>query len=749
MLRREAGGKKFFIALSFFTLCVLLRADNTLELSLLSSGPNPPDKFGTYYVALPVVSLEPKKSIALPLPIESIENYSTLSIPFSSQATELLRQNGFVVTHYGQFEDARELYQDIRERDIPIVITTDMVLHYYSAYFLKLFESLEEDVLYSELISFSRAMLTQFQGLYESSSGDIKEAARRNIGFFIVGLKLLGESVEIPTCVFNEVQWELAQIEQYAGTRGNLPEGKSLLPEERSLFFYAQDYTNYLPSGHYLVNARREQYYKGYTWYSNCTFLLEGTKSISTGKAQKGIAPGIAKMQTLQAALIAAYIDRATYEGKTALDSWEKIFSISSYSWNLSHLWTIYAYRDALRAVFGKTLSLSALENAEKMSLFQERLLALSQGEPENDPVKPQGQPSFSGKGKDGQSLKGMSIFGKKFFPDAHIFSQLTYPAVGVADKGEAARLSTSYELSDTTVRGFSTILDLFAALGVTQAQKNLESFGYSAYAGFSAQLEKVKREVTREQQNAKTKNIYWGWLECLSVLGNSFSGAPAHTQTDAALSKQLNTAAGSWIFMRNGESMFYEKTQDIEPGLSNTAMSNGYVEPSFGFYEKILAMTRMLSRTLKSLGVLSGQQQEEFGQLEDLLLRLRDIIQKELVGQDLSQDDYSFINAFPEQCVAIVLGKETKKGLRVIQSTCFSSGSSGVSLHAVVGYFDLLLLVYPGPQGKLFIGGGPAFSYYEMKNKNVSLGEAQIQSVLSGAESGHSPEWVDSFRAE
>lgn len=101
---------------------------------------------------------------------------------------------------------------------------------------------------------------------YETSSGDAKEAARRNIAYFAVALSLLEPETEqvangdiytkeniekfsfeeadkylfeIPQIVKDDVEAELALIENH--------EGFALSP----IFSYKEDYSQYIPRGHY------------------------------------------------------------------------------------------------------------------------------------------------------------------------------------------------------------------------------------------------------------------------------------------------------------------------------------------------------------------------------------------------------------------------------------------------------------------------------------------------------------------
>lgn len=107
-------------------------------------------------------------------------------------------------------------------------------------------------------------MLNDSLNSYNSLEGDLKEAAKRNVAYFAAALKLLDLNASVPDFVRSEVDEELQLIEQHSGF-ANSP-----------IFEYREDYSRYVPRGHYTRSETLEKYFKAMMWYGRMAFLLKG-----------------------------------------------------------------------------------------------------------------------------------------------------------------------------------------------------------------------------------------------------------------------------------------------------------------------------------------------------------------------------------------------------------------------------------------------------------------------------------------
>ncbi|GAJ11794.1 unnamed protein product, partial [marine sediment metagenome] len=154
----------------------------------------------------------------LPLDPSKVVNESALR-RLSTEAQQLLGQNGFVVTAAGPKEDMADVYDDIEGSNMPVYVTADSLLHVYHIQFDETLKDIEEREFYDDLVTLSRALRDDSRTKYRELSGDLKEAAGRNWAFFFVGWLLLNPlSSEGPSqSVYEQCRAELQLIEAHQG----------------------------------------------------------------------------------------------------------------------------------------------------------------------------------------------------------------------------------------------------------------------------------------------------------------------------------------------------------------------------------------------------------------------------------------------------------------------------------------------------------------------------------------------------
>jgi len=142
-----------------------------------------------------------------------------------------------------------------------------------------------------------------------------------------------------------------------------------------------------------------------------------------------------------------------------------------------------------------------------------------------------------------------------------------------------------------------------------------------------------------------------------------------------------------------------------------------GYVEPVPEFYNGLLALTRMTNKGLEEMNVLDDGSRYRLQNLERILERLITISEKELNGENLTQEDYNFIKDFGDELNITIYSVEENAKKTTIVADVHTEGNTGKVLEEGVGYVDLIVVAYKLPNGKLVLGVGPVMSYYEFKH--------------------------------
>jgi hypothetical protein len=180
-----------------------LNATNSDIASSTEDTKNPKLAFSSYYQPMNISVNLTVSPYQLPLNFSNITNIGNITANFelNERERELLGNNGFVIIVYGQEDDIVVPYKDMKERGIPIFVTSDTLLHLYHIQFDKILKGVEEREFFDLLVDLSNAMLEQSVQDYESfADPELKEAAIRNVAYFAVALNLL----QTPTEGYND-----------------------------------------------------------------------------------------------------------------------------------------------------------------------------------------------------------------------------------------------------------------------------------------------------------------------------------------------------------------------------------------------------------------------------------------------------------------------------------------------------------------------------------------------------------------
>lgn len=332
--------------------------------------------------------------------IININDFNIYEIPES--AKKLIAKNGFAVVS-SSYNEFFQLYEGNRYGYIPNFITTDSILHNYHLMFDFILKQLEEQKLSAELKQLSANMLSESLNQYNVLKGtDWENAAKRNVGFFSVGTILLDPSIDIPSIVKNEVNQELALIEAHQDIKkspimniGSNSDFKEALKE---------DYSQYIPRGHYDKTEQLKSYFKSMMWYGRLTFRMKNEDEIKS------------------AILITLALNKENNQ-----KSWDKIYEPVNFFVGKSDDITYYQFKDLIENIYGKNTTLQdIINNKDKFTSFINEAKKL-------EPPKINSIPIFITKNKEEreEEIKGFRFMGQRFTIDAEIFQKLIYPAVG------------------------------------------------------------------------------------------------------------------------------------------------------------------------------------------------------------------------------------------------------------------------------------------------------------------------------
>jgi len=703
----------------------------------------------SYFVAYenPV---EPQASgYPLPLSLDTLANYEEMNALLDLQTVgSMLEQNGFAVLEYSFGEPWMEEHNDddmvvpyelLRKMNVPIFVTADTLLHLYHVQFDETLKDLEERKFSSDIRDLTGVLLADALVQHERYDGDLREAARRNVAYLAVAAQLIDPESEIPGLVSDLVESELGKIQAHGGFAAS------------DIFIYDEDYSQYVPRGHYTRSEELEQYFKTLMWYGRIAFLLKGAENWgAAGDALISVYD--ARIQTLQAVLLALSLNTVEAEERTGREVWDRIYAVTSFYVGLADDLTPYEYLGAINEVFGSGFAATDLEDEDNFFALKVELGLLRSPEifggtgnaMVTPPVTPEALDEVLAK------TKGMRFMGQRFVPDSYMFQHLVFPEV-LDYTGSGDPLPFTYGF--TGVRGarcYPRGLDVMSILGSERAKEILIAEGDTEYVDYDQRYGELRNEFDQLGLSDWTQNLYWGWLYSLKPLIGGFAeGYPSFMLTEAWEKKELNATLASWAELRH-DTILYAK-QSYTPGETSIPPEvTGYVEPVPEFYGRLMALTRMTREGLAGFEVLSSEAEQRLVDLEEILLRLIEIANKELTNAALSEADYDFIMTFGAHLENVILGVSEEGCRTTLVADVHTHGMEGKVLEEGVGNVDLIIVACPGAEDSVFLAAGPVLSYYEFKHPmNDRLTDEAWRELLGSPDRPERPPWFQALVRE
>ena len=651
------------------------------------------------YTPLEAALPEQYKGYQLPVALGDISNQDLFA--FSVDQRDLLQRSGFVVAP-SDYREFYSLYQSIHDQQKPLFVTTDSVLHVYHLLFDKVLRTAEEEYFNSDLIKLTRGLLWASRAQFERLQGTaLEEVARRNVAYFAVALKLLDPGAEVPQEVDDDVQAELERIEAHEGFAES-----SILPG------YEEDYSQYVPRGHYTRNELRQRYFKAMMWYGRLNFRLKELD------------------ETRSALLIAQALSRVEIDGEPAARIWARIYEPTVFFVGATDDLNIYQYQSLMTEVYGSIPE-------EPAALLDDNLLRAFIASARRLPP-PQINSMWVWVSEDRvEATQGFRFMGQRFVIDAYIFQQLIYDNVDdrFLPKG----------------------LDVFSAMGSEEAYRLLDQMGETQYPRYIEQMDKVRGEIAALEMDTWTQNLYWSWLHTLrAIVSEKGDPYPAFMRTPAWTHKDLHTALGSWTELKHDTILYAKQAYAVLTAAPLEARLKGYVEPNPEVYARLAALTRMTLEGLDSRSLLASDDRDSLVRLEELVLSLKAIAEKQLQGEPLAEEEYDLINSYGDMLENLTVaaadkaepgGSVDEEEAAIVADVATDPNSGEVLEEAVGRVFEIYVVVEV--EGQLTLTQGGALSYYEFAwPLSDRLTDETWREILDSGEAPSRPEWTSTFVA-
>lgn len=693
------------------------------------------------FLGCPTLALEQED---VPFPMKNLEGKDKMTL--STPAQKLLEQNGFAVRP-GHEKEIYDVYSNAKKRNQNIFVTTDVVLHTCHIFFDYLLRILEIEMLFDRVAELTDRMIDLSKAQYEKAGNDtVKEAARLNVGFFSVAKKILDQEYEVGLGLKDLVEKELSSMDDHRGM-----EFRALLSyiENPSVFstpYAFEDFSQYVPRGHYTRNETFQKYFKVMMWYGRIDFKLR------PGKDEEPILHG--RKMTLQALLMSDALMR----DPRAYRLWKMVYEPTVYFVGKTDDLFVDDYMKLIQEIFSTKSSVDSYWDEVKLSLFIEKALKLR-------PPKILSGAAFTEDGEFSVTTKGFRFMGQRFIPDSYMFQELVYGKKG--DKiilkytGKSKPFTMEVIPGAGPARAFPRGLDIMAVLGSKRALEILENEGDTEYTQYYEQLNKLKQEFSSISPEEWRQNLYWRWIHSLLPLLEDVQdkNVPRPMKSELWMDKELQTSLGSWTELRH-DTILYAKqsytmlTAAMPPPPESTY---GYVEPYPEVYQRIQEMMEDLRKNLEELDIAIQGIPEKIQRFEEILGQLTVISKKELEGIELGKEEFELIsnigselsslkNFSPQIMKKITSG--TDERIDIVADVHTDLNTKQVLEEGVGSPFNIYIII-EGSKGYRLCRGA-VFSYYEFKHPlDDRLTDEKWQEMGKEDTRPDQPSWTKSFIAE
>lgn len=665
---------------------------------------------------------------------------------------EMFSRNGFVVLDMNRRHAFPQVYHQIYNDDLPVLITTDSVLHAVHITYDQILMELEKQVLKPAI---DRVLQDARSELARQAHGErgLKTHWQDVDLYLTVAVNLLhgrggaGDQQNDKTLLRSQFGQDEAVAEVLSQVRLGVlqfPERTPATPLYGGQRYV--DYSQFTPRGHYAADPELNGYFRCMMWlgradcgwnvlpsaYIPCISFdadreLRDAMLLTMLLHQSG---GLARLATINN-LLTYLVGHGDELSPATLYSVQRKIGIARPN-------------DVYGVSFGAVRTALAGSGLGEQAIRSQVVIS----EP-NSPVQVLPPAVFQ-------------LFGQRFCADSFVLSKVVYDSILYEGRKQERMMPTG--------------LDVMAALGhdVTASLLEPEVRKWNYAGNFLA-----CRTALAEQAPAFWESSFYnGWLDAIRQTGQELrlqKNAPQAMKTRAWTLKQLQAGLGGWSELRH-DNQLYAK-QSYTAGIV-CEYPSGFVEPYPAVYARLRQMTSEAGRRLGMLDIASLVPPDELkakaelvaGQanfltsMSDTFMVLETLARKELAAEPFAESERQFLRRTVEITEHASCGSPPKydgwyyrllygpvdKKTRWSPTVAdvHTDPNSEMTLHVAVGDARMCVIAVDN-EGDRCVYVGPVYSYYEFQAPagDRMTDEAWQERLMKGA-APPAPAWTAEFQS-
>ena len=647
----------------------------------------------------------------------------------------LLSKNGFVVSERWNHPTMAEALLKVYKMDLPVLVTTDMILQALHASYDDILKTLEREVLVTGI---GTALKKAHDALkvHDLGAAAGKDAfadqVRGDVDIFLTVARSLLAGTVVASVGGPSADAEVATL--LALVKAEKMVTTTLFGSQRKM-----DFSQFKPRGHYEGDPVLERYFRAMIWLGRADLrLMEPDTAGATAKwiwRPRQVAAALVLWQLTDKSgamphwqqandlitLLVGPVDYIDFSGVQQLAA--------------DGTWTVATDIPATAPSDLKTLQGKLIAGAYGSQQIASHWLATNPHSSEVTPLPP----SFA-------------FLGQRFVVDSHVMSNVVYDRI--VHKGVKVK------------RVLPSPLDVAFALGNDHAATHLQA--EMAKFPYYGALHTVRWLVDSYSPQFWQDNVYNLWLSALRTLTapTTDKSFPSAMHTVAWHDKSLRTQLASWAQLRH-DTILYAK-QSYTGGVA-CEHPDGFVEPYPAFYGKLADLADVTSQALLNAPFdntyVKTNIEKFFVNWKAQMLTLQAIAAKELKGEQLSATDVDFLKKtivtspgcgapiFSGWYVGLYFQADNFDKYRPTIADVHTNPNSGPLpgpnvLHVATSSVDLMVFTSDTCNGaEAFVG--PVFRYHEVDVKAIKrLSDKDWEAMLKDGSAPGQPAWTTSFVA-
>jgi len=640
-----------------------------------------------------------------------------------------LAQNGFVVSDRLVYPSFGEALMTVFSEDLPVLVTTDMILHALHRSYDDILKTMEQQILIGTLEDVL-AKTQQELGAIALPTNDDALAAYRDADLYLTVARSLLTGT--PTASVTGGAVDQAR-DDFLGFIASLQmRNVEIFGNDRKM-----DFSQFEPRGHYTDSEELERYFQAMMWLGRVDLRFVEQDPITF---EWEFHPReLAQAQLLDQALNAA----------GAMTGWDRANDlITMMVGEVDYI----DFRGVHRLLAEHGLDgadAAATISGEALDTLIVELLSGKYGEQqinshwlETDPFSSTPTPL----------PPSFAFLGQRFVVDSYVMANVVYD--NIIHDGQKVQRVMPNPLDVLFVLGNDEVLPLLS--------DELDRYPYQGA------LNALRFLVDYYDDDFWSSNIYNLWLTSLRTLNGPTREAPypPAMRTDAWRDKNAHTQLASWAQLRH-DTLLYAK-QSYTGGVSCEHPA-GYVEPRPDFYRSLEQLAQTAGQTLTNVDFpqewVHTRLTQFFDNWELTMGTVADIAQRELDGTELTTEQVAFLKStiqadggcgepvysgwYPTLYFQEGVG-EWKPTIADVHTNPNQGPLPGPNvLHVATGNVDLMVFTADTCDGAAaFVG--PVFTYYEVDPHAIErYTDQDWEGMLQDGSAPAPPAWTQSFRAE